>query len=61
MNNKYLLEIKTMLKDSIIKIVDRFDETLYDVVYSTRRQKERLGTVDFNIEKYQIDSKKLNN
>lgn len=60
-DDKYLLEIKTMLKDSIIKIVDRFDETLYDVVYSTRRQKERLGTVDFNIEKYQIDSKKLNN
>ncbi len=60
-DDKYLSEIQEMLKDSSIKIVDNLNEELYDVIYSTRRQKERLGTVDFNIEKYQIDSKKLNN
>lgn len=59
--DKYLSEIQEMLKDSSIKIVDNLNEELYDVIYSTRRQKERLGTVDFNIEKYQINSKKLNN
>tara|TARA_B100000035_G_C20917762_1_gene517039 strand:- start:6 stop:902 length:897 start_codon:yes stop_codon:yes gene_type:complete len=60
-DDKYLSEIQEMLKDSSIKIVDNLNEELYDVIYSTRRQKERLGTVDFNIEKYQINSKKLNN
>lgn len=58
-DDKYLYEIKSMLKYSEIKIVDKLDEEIYDVVYSTRRQKERLGTVDFDIEKYQINSNKL--